>query len=71
MFDMELATSQEEADVLGAYSDFRTPFKLVLMDEKLFFHPSLKKKKGGGRMWQPRSEEHMALRDLLSYLESV
>lgn len=22
-------------------------------------------------MWQPRSEEHMALHDLLSYLESV
>ena len=57
--------------MLGACSDFRTPFKLMLMDEKLFFHPSFKKKRKGGRMWQPRSKEHMALHDLLSYLESV
>lgn len=48
---MESATSQEEADVQGAYFDFRTPFELILMDEKLFFHPSLKKKKGKGRKW--------------------
>ena len=45
MLEMESATSQEEADVLGAYSDFRTPFKLMLMDGKLFFHPTFKKKK--------------------------
>jgi len=37
-----------------------------------FFTQHLKKKKkGGGRTWQPRSEEHMALHDLLSYLESI
>lgn len=42
---MESATSQEEADVLGAYSDSRTPFKFMLMDEKLFFHPWFLNKK--------------------------
>lgn len=49
LFDMESATSQEEADVLGAYSDFRTPFELVLMDEKLFFHPTFKKEERRGK----------------------
>lgn len=45
MFNMESATSQEEADVLGACSDFRTPFKSMVMDEKLFFPYIIKKKK--------------------------
>lgn len=67
---MESATSQEEADVQGAYFDFRTPFQLILMDEKLFFHPSLKKKKMKGKKVAV-SKEHRALHDLLSYLESI
>lgn len=39
---MESATSQVGADVLGAYPDFRTPFKLIFMAESYFFIHDLK-----------------------------
>lgn len=62
--------------MLGAYPDFRTPFKLILTAESYFFTHDLKiklrkKKERGGRTWQLRSEKHMAFHGLLSYLEAA